>query len=549
MTMTFLSLFQSFLFMRKGMFSHLGKDLNAGLVVFLVAIPLCLGIALASKAPIMSGVLAGIIGGVIVGFFSGSELGVSGPAAGLVTVVIAGSTELGGFEVFCLAILIAGVIQFLLGIVKAGFLTSFFPLSVIKGMLAAIGIIIFLKQIPHAVGLDTDYEGDLDFFQADGHTTLSELGYMLDAFSPGAIIISIACLAVLILWTLPIIQKNKILSFLPGPLLAVVFGIGIQAIFKAAAPEWVLTSEHLVSVPPNMEIGDWITFPDFSQILNQKVWYYALVIAGVASIESLLCAEATDKIDPHKRVGNKNKELIAQGIGNTLAGLIGALPITQVVVRSSANVQAGGQTRLAAIFHGILIFLAVALAPFVLNLIPNASLAAILMVIGFKLAQPALFKMQFKKGWGQFIPFMVTVVAILLTDLLTGVLIGMAVGIFFILRKNLRAPYRPTVSTTQAGRLKIEIRLAEIVSFLNKGILNKTLQEIPEGALLYIDGSHSGEIDPDVIEIIEDFIESDQTKDRGIDVEFEHMPHKEKSKNPYTQLISQIKAVAHIDSN
>ncbi len=525
------------------MFSSLGKDLNAGLVVFLVAIPLCLGIALASDAPIMSGVLAGIIGGVVVGFFAGSELGVSGPAAGLVTVVAAGAIELGTFEAFCLAILIAGIFQFILGILKAGFLTSLFPLSVIKGMLAAIGIIIFLKQIPHAVGLDTDYEGDLDFFQADGRNTLSELAYMFDAFSPGAIVIAAACLATLIIWGLPFIQRNKILSFLPGPLLAVMMGIGLQAIFKTAAPSWVLSKEHLVQVDANMSMSEWITFPDFTAIGNIKVWFYAGIIASIASIESLLCAEATDKIDPHKRVGNKNKELIAQGIGNMLAGLVGALPITQVVVRSSANVQAGGQTRLSAIFHGVLIFLAVALVPFILNMIPNASLAAILMVIGFKLAKPTLFKIQFKKGWGQFIPFLVTVIAILLTDLLKGVGVGMVFGIFFILRENLRAPYKTNVSKTEDGRVRIVIQLAEIVSFLNKGILNKTLQEIPDNAVLIIDGSHSGTIDPDVVETIQDFMESDATKDRGINVEFKYEGLTDKRVNPFDQLKIQIKSV------
>lgn len=536
--------------MFKGLFSNPGKDLNAGLVVFLVAIPLCLGIALASKAPIMSGILAGIIGGIIVGFFSGSELGVSGPAAGLVTVVLAGQQDLGSFEAFGLAVLIAGIIQFVLGIVRAGFLTSFFPLSVIKGMLAAIGIIIFLKQIPHAVGFDKDYEGDLDFFQSDGHNTLTELAFMFDALSIGAIVISVTCLAVLIVWGLPPIQKHKILKLVPGPLLAVVTGIALHTAFGMFKPDWVLANEHLVQVPENMGIADWITFPDFSEITNQKVWLYAAIIAGIASVESLLCAEATDKIDPQKRVGNKNKELIAQGIGNALAGLVGALPITQVVVRSSANVQAGAQSRLSSIVHGVLIFLAVALAPFVLNLIPNASLAAILMLIGYKLAQPALFKKQFKKGWAQFIPFVITIFAILITDLLTGVAIGMAFGIFFILRQNLRAPYHPTVSKAKNGHLKIEIKLAEIVSFLNKGILSQTLQEIPANAIVYIDGSNSGEIDPDVIEVVEDFMESEKTLKKGIKVEFEYKKPSKIAPNPYLQLKQQIKKIeSHSVSN
>lgn len=525
------------------MFKHLRFDLNAGLVVFLVAIPLCLGIALASKTPVMSGVLAGIIGGVVIGILGGSELGVSGPAAGLVAIVIGGVDEIGTFSAFCLATAIAGVIQFLLGAIKAGIFTSFFPLSVIKGMLAAIGIIIFLKQIPHAVGFDKDYEGDLSFVQEDGHNTFTELAYMLDAISPGAIIVSVSCLLLLILWETKMVKKNKVLSLVPGPLLAVVLGIGGVLLLPSISPDLAIAEEHLVQLPKDQSIAEWFTLPDFSAITNEKVWMYALIIALIASIESLLCAEATDKIDPQMRISDKNRELRAQGIGNLISGLVGGLPVTQVVVRSSANVQAGGVTRLSTILHGLLIFLIVALLPGLLMMIPNAALAAILLVIGFKLASPTLFKKQFKKGLPQFIPFIITIVAILATDLLKGVTIGLVVGIAIILWRNFLAPYRSQVEKTTDGRILITLKLAEIVSFLNKGAIIQTLQGLPNNAVVRIDGSDSKSIDPDVLEVIEDYIGSEDRKSKGIEITFDHPDYSQARTNELMELKNSIQGL------
>jgi MFS superfamily sulfate permease-like transporter len=515
------------------------KDLNAGLVVFLVAIPLCLGIALASKAPLMSGVIAGVLGGLVVGALSGSQLGVSGPAAGLVATTIAGIAACGSFEAFCMATMIAGCIQIALGLVRAGALARYFPTSVIKGMLAAIGIIIVLKQIPHIVGLDSDYEGDMNFFQADGHTTLSELGYLLDALTPGALVIGLVGLAIMIVWSLPLIQKVKVLSLIPGPLLAVTFGITMQSILAASGSPLALEPAHLVQVTASQNPIDWISTPDFSKLFDSTVLFYAVVVALIASVESLLCAEATDKIDPHLRVANKNKELWAQGVGNVFSGLVGGLPITQVIVRSSANVQAGGQTRLATIFHGLLILVAVVAIPNVLNAIPMASLAAVLIMVGYNLAKPSLIKKYYKKGWTQFIPFIVTIPAVLLTDLLIGVGIGIAVAIFFILRRSFRAPY--TYHIIQASDHQVVLlKFANILSFLNKGVIIQTLESLPARTRVIIDVTNVGFIDPDIVEAIEDFVERAPTK--GIEVELKGtLDHTAVSKNPTKDLRDEIK--------
>jgi MFS superfamily sulfate permease-like transporter len=515
------------------------KDLNAGLVVFLVAIPLCLGIALASKAPLMSGVIAGVLGGLVVGALSGSQLGVSGPAAGLVATTIAGIAACGSFEAFCMATMLAGCIQIVLGLVRAGALARYFPTSVIKGMLAAIGIIIVLKQIPHIVGLDSDYEGDTNFFQADGHTTLSEFGYLLDALTPGALLIGLVGLAIMIVWSLPLIQKVKALSLVPGPLLAVAFGIAMQSILAASGSSLALEPAHLVQVTASQNPVDWISTPDFSKLFDSTVLFYAVVIALIASVESLLCAEATDKIDPHLRVANKNKELWAQGVGNMLAGLVGGLPITQVIVRSSANVQAGGQTRLSAIFHGLLILVAVVAIPNVLNAIPMASLAAVLIMVGYNLAKPSLIKKYYKKGWTQFIPFIVTIPAVLLTDLLIGVGIGIAVAIFFILRRSFRAPY--TYHIIQASDHQVVLlKFANILSFLNKGVIIQTLESLPTRARVIIDVTNVGFIDPDIVEVIEDFVQRAPTK--GIEIELKGtLDHTAVSKNPTKDLRNEIK--------
>lgn len=508
-------------------------DFSAGLVVFLVAIPLCLGIALASDAPLMSGIIAGLVGGIVVGLFGGSALGVSGPAAGLVSIMLMAKTDLGSFEVILLAVLIAGIFQLILGIAKAGVIAYYIPSSVIKGMLAAIGIIIILKQIPHAVGWDLDFEGDMSFQQQDGHNTLTELQFMFDQFQWGALIICAVGLGLLILWQRPFMKKIPLFQILSGPMMAVISGIVLQLVFLNFIPDLAVVSlpDHsaMVNLPAGESPLTWLTFPDFSAIINPDVWVYAAIIAGVASVESLLCAEATDKMDPQKRITPMNKELRGQGIANIISGLIGGLPITQVIVRSSANVQSGGKTRVSAISHGLLILLAVLILPGVLNLIPLASLAAILLVVGAKLTRPSLFVAIFKKGWSQFIPFIVTIVAILLTDLLTGIGIGLSVGAFFVLYNNFQHPYELEVEEN-GDNPRIRIRLSEIVSFLNKGNILSTFRSIPDGAHVILDESKTYRIDPDVQEVIDEFREGAVT--RGITVEEVKNPVLQEGKGP-----------------
>jgi MFS superfamily sulfate permease-like transporter len=469
---------------------------------------LCLGIALASGAPLFSGVIAGILGGTLVVLISGSQLGVSGPAAGLVVIVLAGVEELGSYDVFLLALVIGGALQFLMGYLKMGVVAYYFPLSVIKGMLAAIGIIIFLKQLPHAVGLDTDYEGDISFWQEDGLNTFTALGDLFSSFSPGATLVSFLALLILILWELPFMKKQSWAQYLPGALVVVVLGIIMGVSLPGLlGKDWVISQEHMVQLPLMSSLSgmrDLFIFPDFSAFANPVIYKYAFIIALVASLETLLTAEATDKLDPFKRRTPPSLELRAQGIGNLVSGLIGGLPITQVIVRSSANIQSGGRTRAAAFFHGILLLICVLLIPSVLNLIPYASLAAILLLVGYKLAQPTLFKKMFARGWDQFIPFLVTILAILLTDLLVGILIGMGVSIVFILLNH----YKNAFSFSEHPGLTEEehiLDLAEEVSFLNKGQILNALYSLPEGSKIVIDGKKTVHIDQDVMEVFHDF--------------------------------------------
>lgn len=486
-------------------FKEWKSDLPAGLIVFLVAIPLCLGIALASGAPLFSGLIAGMVGGLVISLLSDSALGVSGPAAGLVAIVIVAIQDL-GFESFLLAVSIAGLIQLALGFARAGIIGYYFPSSVIKGMLAAIGLIIILKQIPHALGYDQDYEGDLSFRQEDGYNTFSEIGHAMELLTPGAVIITLVCLAILILWERPFMKKVKAFSIIQGPLVAVIVGIILNLIFKGF-PNLLLEPEHIVAIPVASGFSSFVnqfSLPDFSAITNVQVYTVGLTLAIVASIESLLCAEATDKLDPYKRTTNLNTELKAQGVGNIVSGLIGGLPVTQVIVRSSTNIQSGGKTRAAAFFHGILLFLCVALIPNILNLIPLASLAAILFMVGYKLAKPSKFTEMYKLGWTQFAPFVITIVAILLTDLLIGIGIGLVASIFFILQNNYRNSYwLHSEESTEGAKLKLV--LSEDVSFLNKGSILKTLKEIPPRSSVIIDATDSVHIDQDVLDILEDF--------------------------------------------
>ncbi|PZE18960.1 SulP family inorganic anion transporter [Putridiphycobacter roseus] len=490
------------------MFKHIKSDLPASIVVFLVALPLCLGIALASGAPLFSGVISGIIGGVMVGALSGSSLGVSGPAAGLAVIILNGITDLGGFDIILVAIMLAGIIQVIMGYAKAGAIANYFPSSVIHGMLAGIGILIFLKQLPHAVGYDAVPEGDEAFLQPDHQNTFSEISNMFSYISPGIVIITAISLFILILWQSKFIQKNKIAALLPGPLLAVVAGITLNFAF-ANSTTLAVSAEHLVALPVSSSTSSFwsnFTLPNFAALGQVEVYTTAIIIAVIASIETLLCVEASDKIDPDKRITPKNRELKAQGIGNIIAGLIGGLPVTQVIVRSSANQQAGGKSKLSTIFHGLLLLISVIAIPTLLNQIPLATLAAILLIVGFKLAKPALFKEMYGQGMGQFIPFFVTVVSILLTDLLTGILLGLLVAIIVIIINNFRTPYVLQVKN-ENNQKKYRLVLSEDVSFLNKASILKILDRIPKGEEIEIDTRQTRFMHYDVNEIIENFIE------------------------------------------
>ena len=501
---------------KSGFFANLKNDLPASIVVFLVAMPLCLGIALASGAPLFSGVIAGIVGGTVVALLSGSPLGVSGPAAGLAVIVLSAIQELQAFETFLLAVVIAGVFQLILGILKAGVIGYYFPSSVIKGMLSGIGIIIILKQIPHAFGYDKDPEGDLEFIQPDGQNTFSELFNMVDYISPGALTIAVISLAILILWEQPFMKKISLFKVVQGPLIVVITGIGLNLIFQESS--FALRAEQLVSIPVAGSISDFFnqfTLPDFSQWNNSQVYVIAITMAVVASLETLLCVEATDKLDPDKRVTPTNRELLAQGTGNIVSGLIGGLPITQVIVRSSANIQSGGKSKASAFFHGILLLISVMMVPKILNLIPLSSLAAILFIVGYKLAKPELFKQLYKLGRAEFIPFIITILGIIFTDLLIGIGLGLTVAIFYILYNNYKVPYHFNPNNYKEGE-PVLIELAESVSFLNKGSILQTLNHLPNNSEVTIDGSKTKNIHPDVIEIIEDFKQN--AKSRNIKV-------------------------------
>lgn len=510
---------------KDGFFGNLKYDLPASLVVFLVAVPLCLGIALASGAPLFSGIIAGIVGGIAVGALSGSQLGVSGPAAGLAVIVLTAIQELGAFEIFLLAVVLGGVFQLLLGFAKAGIIGYYFPSSVIKGMLSGIGIIIILKQIPHAVGYDKDYEGSLAFAQPDGHNTFSELFYMFEAISPGAVIITVLSMLILILWEQPFMKRIRLFQIVQGPLIVVSLGILLNLIFQNM-PALALGGDQVVSIPVADSIAGFFgqfTFPDFSQIGNSAVWVTGITIAVVASLETLLCLEATDKLDPFKRVTPANRELKAQGIGNLISGLIGGLPITQVIVRSSTNIQSGGRTKMSAIVHGIILLLSAMAIPKLLNLIPLASLAAILFLVGYKLAKPVLFKQMFNLGQSHFVPFMVTILGIVFTDLLMGIGIGLVVAIFYVLYNNYKKPFL-FESDKHIKDGAIHLELAEDVTFINKASIQRTLSQIPDGSKVVIDASKSINIDHDVIEIIQEF----ETNAKYRDIELEIIDRKKK---------------------
>lgn len=501
-----------------GLFSNFKSDLSASVVVFLVAVPLCLGIALASGAPLFAGIISGIIGGILVGLISGSAVGVSGPAAGLAVIVLAGIQDLESFPVFLAAVVVSGIIQLILGFARAGIIGYYFPSSVIKGMLSAIGIIIFLKQIPHAVGYDADPEGDLEFFQPDGENTFSELFTMLDYIQQGALIIFVISMVILILWEQPFMKRIKIFQVIQGPLIVVSAGIIINQLFSGSS--LYIDETHMVSLPVAATFGEFVnqfTLFDPSAMFRKDVLILGATIAVVGSLETLLCVEATDKLDPQKRITPTNRELIAQGTGNIFSGMIGGLPITQVIVRSSANIQSGGSTKLSAIFHGILLLISAIFIPNILNLIPLSSLAAILIVVGYKLAKPTLFKKMYAAGKSEFIPFMVTIVGIIFTDLLIGILLGLTVGIFQILYNNFRKPY-VVEKVEEGGRSKLKLELSENLTFLNKASIIETISHIPDDIDIKIDATRSHFIHPDIIEILEDFKQNAEYRNINLEI-------------------------------
>lgn len=497
------------------LFSNVGGDLAAGLVVFFVALPLCLGIALASGAPLFSGLIAGIVGGVVVGLLSKSHLSVSGPAAGLTAIVLGAVTELGAFELFLCAVLIAGVVQLALGLLKAGTIANYLPSNVIEGMLAGIGVIIILKQLPHAVGFDRDAAGNFSFLDTSGGSTFGALARALDFFTPGAVVVALVSILIMKLWEkVPALRRIKVL---PGPLVAVVCGVLLNEAFTAAGSGLAVGQEHLVNLPASGGFFAQFTLPDLGGFANPKVWTYGLTIAVVASIETLLCIEAVDTLDPHKRYSPPNHELKAQGVGNILNGLVGGLPITSVIVRSSANVNAGAQTKLSAVAHGVLLLVCAAAIPGLLNKIPLAVLAAILILTGYKLANPALLKRWWGHGWQQFVPFAVTVVGVVATDLLMGVMMGLVVSVAFILRENQRSAYFFRREKYHEGDI-IHLHLAQEVSFLNKAAIKLTLEHLPPGAYVIIDAAETVYIDHDVMELIKEF-SGVKAPERGIRLE------------------------------
>ncbi len=503
---------------KTGFFSNLKSDFPASIVVFFVALPLCLGIALASGAPLFSGLIAGIIGGIVVGALSGSKIGVSGPAAGLAAIVLTSIGTLGGFENFLVAVVLGGIIQLIFGLLRAGVIGYYFPSSVIKGMLTGIGIIIILKQIPHFVGYDADPEGDFAFLQVDGQNTFSEIFTSLNFVQPGSALIGLIGLAILLLWENVLAKKAKIFQVIQGPLVAVIAGIVFFAVM-GSNNTLSISSTHLVSVPVPDDFSSFLSqfsFPNFAAIANTEVWVVAFTIALVASLETLLCVEATDKLDPHKNVTPTNRELLAQGAGNIISGLIGGLPITQVIVRSSANIQSGGRTKMSAIIHGFFLLISVILIPNLLNMIPLSVLAAILLVVGFKLAKPGLFKSMYQLGWKQFVPFIVTVVGIIFTDLLVGIGLGLLVGIIVILFKSYQNSHFLHKEGEDVDDGKVKMTLAEEVTFFNKGAILKELDRLPHDSALELDVTNTKYLDNDIIEILDDFIH--KAEERNISI-------------------------------
>lgn len=502
-----------------GVFAYWKEDLPASLVVFLVALPLCLGIALASGAPLLSGIIAGVVGGIVVGLASGSQLMVSGPAAGLTAIVIAGIAQVGGFPQFLPAVVIGGAIQMLLGVARAGVIGYYFPSAVIKGMLAAIGLTLILKQLPHAVGYDEDYEGDFSFVSPSGENTFGAISSAFNDIQLGAVLVSLVGVALMVIWPKTPLKKIKLL---PAPLAAVVVGVAINEVLRLVSPDLAIRGTHLVSLPSEGldSLVSQVARPDWSALGNQSVWVLAVTIGIVASLESLLSLEATNKLDPWKREAPANRELFAQGLGNMTSGLLGGLPVTGVIVRSSANIDAGARTRLSGIVHGVMLLVATLALASVLNRIPLAALAGVLLVTGFKLTTPALWKNAWDHGLSQFIPFAVTIVAILFTDLLKGIGIGLVVGIVFILVEHMRRPALTKISPP--GAILTRYVLPDQVTFLSKASISRELESFTPGMRVEIDGRRTTRYDQDVLEILNEFRET--AKGRNIDYRLVGVP-------------------------
>ena len=482
--------------------STLKYDIPAGIVVFLVALPLCLGIALASGAPLFSGIISGIIGGIVVALVSGSQTSVSGPAAGLAAVVLASITKLGAFDILLVSLLIAGVLQLAMGVFRAGFIANYIPSSVIKGLLAAIGVLLILKQIPHVIGYDHTNDG-FSFAEGNGENTFSVIVGAVNSIQPGPLIVGLASMLILLCWDKTPLKKLKLL---PAPLVVVALGILLNLLFGQLFPNLSIAQTHLVDIPAidTSDLGAYFHVPDLNHFSNQDVWIVGITIAIVASLETLLNIEAVDKLDPHKRETPPNRELVAQGIGNIMAGFFGGLPVTSVIVRSSVNIHSNNRTKASAVLHGVLMLASVLVLSPLLNLIPLSALAAILITTGYKLAKLSLLRDMYNKGWSQFLPFIITIAAIVLTDLLMGVLIGLATSVFYILRSNFRTPYSIDQYRMHIGEV-IKMKLPNQVSFLNKATIKSTLWEIPNGAKVLIDARDSDFIDNDILEIIHDF--------------------------------------------
>lgn len=490
------------------------NDFNSSVVVFLVALPLCLGIALASGAPMFSGIVAGIIGGIVVGALSGSPLSVTGPAAGLTSIVAVSIVDLGSYPAFLLSVVLAGIFQIILGYVKAGEIGHFFPHSVIKGMLAAIGVILILKQIPHAVGYDVDFEGDESFIQDDGQNTFTEILNAFEFMTPGAVLVGLVSIIILIAWERPLLKQINFVRQIPAALVAVLSGVLLNLLFNNYYPQFAIETKHLVSLPDIKAegVGSLFIFPDFTFWKNPTIYVTAVTITIVASIESLLSIEACDKLDPYRRITPLNRELKAQGIGNLISGLIGGLPVTSVIVRSSANINSGAQSKASSIAHGVLLITTFLFIPGLLKMIPLASLAGILIIIGFKLTKPALYQQIYRQGISQFLPFIVTVVAVVFTNLLQGVFLGILVGLFFILKTN----FKQAVIMVNDDNNYL-IKFTKDVSFLHKAALRENLGKIPRDSQLTVDGSQSQFMDHDILETLIDFQE--ESKTRNIQVE------------------------------